>query len=477
MGVRLRRRSGYEVDMLHGPLLPKIIRFAVLLMVSNMLQLLYNAADLIVVGQFSGSETAVAAVGATGSLCNLIVNFFIGLSVGVSVLVARGYGTGNRKSVEEVVHTAITVALISGVIVLLIGVFGSSTFLRWMDTSPAVIEQSSLYLKIYFLGAPLNLIYNFGASILRATGDTKRPLYFLAISGLANVVLNFIFVYYLHMDVAGVAIATITSQGISAVLVVLCLMKQDGMCRFYIRKMRVNLEVLGQIIKIGVPASIQSCLFAISNVMIQSSINSFDAPYVALGKAPHMSGASAAGNLEGFVYTSMNSFYQAALNFTGQNAAAKKYRRMRKVWRYCLLCSTVIGAALGAVVILFGESLLGIYIPGDTEAIEIGCRRLMLLCSTYWLCGLMDVTVGQLRGLGHSLVPMLVTVAGACGLRIVWIATAFAANRSWLVLHLAWPVSWIVTFSVLAVCYLVIQRRFPKEDVPDAAPAAEAEAT
>lgn len=467
MGLRIRRRSGYEVDMIHGPLLSKIIRFAVLLMVSNMLQLLYNAADLIVIGQFSGSETAVAAVGATGSLCNLIVNFFIGLSVGVSVLVARGYGTGNRKSVEQVVHTAITVALVSGFIVLCIGVFFSSTFLRWMDTSEAVIDQSSLYLRIYFLGAPLNLLYNFGASILRATGDTKRPLYFLAISGFANVVLNFVFVYYCHMDVAGVAIATITSQAISAVLVMLCLMKQDGMCRFYIRKMRVNREVLGQIIRIGIPASIQSCLFSIANVMIQSSINSFDAAYVALGKAPHMSGASAAGNLEGFVYTSMNSFYQAALNFTGQNVAARKYRRMRKVLRYCLLCSTIIGATMGALVILFGKPLLGIYIPGDAEAINIGYQRLLLLCSTYWLCGLMDVTVGQLRGLGSSLVPMLVTVASVCGLRIVWIATVFAANRSWLVLHLAWPISWIAAFVVLAICYLVIQRRFPKEDVPD----------
>ncbi len=476
MGVRLRRRGGYEVDMLHGPLLPKIIRFAVLLMVSNMLQLLYNAADLIVVGQFSGSDTAVAAVGATGSLCNLIVNFFIGLSVGVSVLVARGYGTGNRKSVEEVVHTAITVALISGFIVLLIGVFGSSTFLRWMDTSPAVIEQSSLYLKIYFLGAPLNLIYNFGASILRATGDTKRPLYFLAVSGLANVVLNFIFVYYLHMDVAGVAIATITSQGISAALVILCLVKQDGMCRFNIRKMRVNFEVLGQIIKIGVPASIQSCLFAIANVLIQSSVNSFDTSYAALGRAPHMSGSSAAGNLEGFVYTAMNSFYQAALNFTGQNAAAKKYRRMRKVLRYCLTCVVIVGALMGAVVILFGRELLGIYIPGDAEAIEIGYQRLLLLCSTYWLCGMMDVMVGQLRGLGHSMVPMLVTVGGACGLRILWIATIFAAYREWMVLLLAWPVSWIVTFSVLAICYLVIQRRFPKDDAPEMDSVSEANA-
>ncbi len=468
MGVRVRRRSGYEVDMIHGPLLMKIIRFAVLLMVSNMLQLLYNAADLIIVGQFSGSETAVAAVGATGSLCNLIVNFFIGLSVGVSVLVARGYGTGNRKSVEEVVHTSLTLALISGLIVLCIGVFFSSTFLRWMDTSEAVIDQASLYLKIYFIGAPVNLLYNFGASILRATGDTKRPLYFLAISGLANVVLNFVFVYYFNMDVAGVAIATVTSQAISAFLVVLCLMKQEGMCRFYIRKMRVNREVLGQLIRIGLPASIQSSLFSIANVMIQSSINSFDTAYAALGRAPHMSGASAAGNLEGFVYTSMNSFYQAALNFTGQNVAAKKYRRVRKVLRYCLGCAVAIGVIMGSLVIIFGKPLLGIYIPGDEEAINIGYQRILLLCSTYWLCGLMDVMVGQLRGLGYSLVPMLVTVGGVCGLRILWIATIFANYRDWIVLHLAWPISWIIAFAVLAICYLVIQRRFPKQDMEDA---------
>ena len=465
MGVRVRRRSGYEVDMIHGPLLIKIIRFAVLLMVSNMLQLLYNAADLIIVGQFSGSETAVAAVGATGSLCNLIVNFFIGLSVGVSVLVARGYGTNNRRSVNQVVHTSMTVALICGLIVMVVGLCFSKTFLVWMGTSDAIIEQSTLYLSIYFIGSPFNTIYNFGASILRSTGDTKRPFYFLSLSGLVNVILNLIFVCGFHMDVAGVAIATVASQMLSAFLIVLCLMKQEGMCRFEIKQMRIHGEVLREILRIGLPASIQNTLFSISAVMIQSSINFFDVTYAAPGTAPYTGGSSAANNIEGFVYTSLNSFQHAAMSFTGQNYAAGKYNRTRKVMKCCIFSSLIVAIVMGGTAILFGRQLLSIYVPGDELAIGYGYQRLIVLCSTYALCGFMEVLVGQLRGLGRSMVPMLISVIGICGLRVFWISVVFAMTHDWIILFLSYPVSWIITISAHFISYYIIQRKLPKEDI------------
>ncbi|MBQ8497837.1 MAG: MATE family efflux transporter [Clostridia bacterium] len=458
------KRASYEMDMLNGPLLGKIIRFSLSLMLTNILQLLYNAADLIIIGQFSGSETSVAAVGATGSLTNLIVNLFIGLSVGVSVLVARGYGTGNRKATQDIVHTSMTVALISGVIVLAVGMLLSGTFLQMMGTSPAIIDQSKLYLMIYFAGAPFNMIYNFGASVLRATGDTKRPLYFLTLAGLINVVLNFIFVYYFHMDVAGVALATIISQGVSAVLIVMCLMKQDGMCRLEPKKLRIDKDVLMQIIRIGLPASIQSTLFSISNILIQSSINSFDTVFAASGIAPYTSGSAASANIESFVYMSMNAFYQASLNFTGQNIAAEKYRRMRRILTLSLMCVTVVGAVMGGICLLFGKQLLSVYIPNDLEAIGYGYRRLFIICATYWLCGIMDVVVGQLRGLGRSLVPMLVSVIGICGFRILWINTIFAAYHTWEMLFISYPVSWILTSGAHLLCYFIIQRKLPKED-------------
>lgn len=463
--IRIRKRASYEMDMLNGPLLGKIIRFSFSLMLTNILQLLYNAADLIIIGQFSGSETAVGAVGATGSLTNLIVNLFIGLSVGVSVLAARGYGTGNRKATQDIVHTSMTVAVISGFIVLAVGMLLSGMFLKMMGTSPAIIDQSKLYLMIYFAGAPFNMVYNFGASILRAAGDTKRPLYFLTLAGFINVVLNFVFVYYFNMDVAGVALATIISQGVSAVLIVMCLIRQDGLCRLELKKLRIDKDVLLQIIRIGLPASIQSTLFSISNILIQSSINSFDTAFAASGIAPYTSGSAASANIESFVYMSMNAFYQASLNFTGQNTAAGKFKRMRRILSLSLICVTVVGVVTGGFCLLFGKQLLGIYIPNDLEAIGYGYSRLFIICATYWLCGIMDVVVGQLRGLGRSLVPMLVSVIGICGFRILWINTIFAAYHTWEMLFISYPVSWILTSGAHLVCYFLIQRKLPKEDL------------
>lgn len=459
----MRKRVNYEIDMTSGPLLGKIIRFSLSLMITNMLQLLYNAADLIVVGQFASSSTAVGAIGATGSLTGLIVNAFIGLSVGASVLVARGYGTGDREMTHRAVHTSISIAAISGIVVAIIGLIFSRTFLEWMDTSGAIIDQSALYMKIYFIGAPFNMLYNFGSSILRATGDTKRPLYFLSVAGIVNVILNIVFVLFFHLDVAGVAIATIISQMISAVLVIVCLIRQDTMCKLEIKKLRIHSDMLGQIFRIGLPASIQNSVFSISNMLIQSSINSFDTPYIDVGRTPYTSGSAASSNIENFIYTAMNAFYHAALNFTGQNYAAGKYKRTKKILWQCMACVFIVGASLGAICLIFGKPLLKIYIPRDAEAIAVGYERFVIICSTYFLCGIMDVLVGQLRGLGRSTLPMLVSIIGICGFRILWIYTYFAVHHDWKILFLSYPLSWMLTATVHFICYLMIQHKFPRE--------------
>ena len=466
--ILARKRVKREVDMLNGPLFGKIMVFAFSLMLTNVLQLLYNAADLMIIGQFSGNDTSVAAVGATTVLVNMIVNFFIGLSVGVSVLVARGYGTGDRAETQKAVHTAMSLAVIFGIAVLTIGMTLSKTFLTWMNTSPVILDQSTFYLSIYFIGSPFNMVYNFGAAILRATGDAKRPLYFLSLSGLVNVVLNFVFVYYFHMDVAGVALATVISQVIAAVLIVMSLRRQEGMCRLHISQLRVHRDSLFQILRIGLPASIQNMLFAISAILIQSSVNSFDIPFAALGKTPYTSGSAAANTIEGFLYTSLNSFYHAAMNFTGQNYAAKKYNRVRRVMYACMAATVSVGLVLGILIILFGKPLLSIYVPGDTEAIAYGYQRLLIMCPLYFLCGVMEVLVGQLRGLGKSLVPMFISVFGICAFRVFWIYTVFAVSHEWSVLFLSYPVSWILTIVLQYICYHIIQKKMPKEDMPTA---------
>ena len=460
--------------MLNGPLFGKIMVFAFSIMLTNVLQLLYNAADLMIIGQFSESGTAVAAVGATATIVNLILNLFIGLSVGVSVLVAKGYGTGNREDTQKAVHTAMLLALISGFIVLAVGLVLSKSFLGWLNTSPAIIDQSALYLKLYFLGAPFNLVYNFGAAILRATGDAKRPLYFLSLSGLVNVILNFIFVYFFHMDVAGVALATVASQILSSVLIVMSLRRQEGMCRLYIKKLHIYKDSLIKIIQIGFPASIQNTLFAISSMLIQSSINSFDLPFVEKGIAPYTSGSAAASTIDSFLYTSLNSFLHASMNFTGQNYAAGKYNRVRKVLSTCILAAFCTGVVFGSIILIFGKPLLSIYVPGDELAITYGYQRLLVLCPTYFFCGIMEALVGQLRGLGKSLVPMLISVVGICGFRAFWIYTIFAINHNWSVLFLSYPVSWILTSAVQYICYHVIQKKMPKTDAPSKQALAEA---
>lgn len=443
----------YEMDMTSGPLLGNIIRFSLPLMFSGILQLLYNAADVIVVGRFAGS-TALAAVGATGSLTGLLVNLFMGLSVGTSVVVSRHFGAGEHKDVSQTVHTSVAASLICGVFVSILGITLARPLLTLMDTPENVIDLSVLYLQIYFAGMPANLLYNFCAAILRAVGDTKRPLYYLTVSGIVNVVLNLVFVIVFHMSVAGVALATIISQLISAVLVVLCLMRTEGSIHLELRRIRLYKNKLLDIIRVGLPAGLQSSLFAISNTLIQSSVNSFGSEV--------MAGNAAAGNLEGFVYTAMNSVYQAALNFTSQNYGARKPERLGRIMVACLGVVSVIGIVMGVGVYLLREPLLGIY-STDPFVVEWGSLRLAIIAVPYFICGVMDVMVGGLRGLGYSFVPMVVSLMGACGLRIVWIYTIFAANPTLVTLYLSYPVSWTVTGGVHAVCYVINKRKVVKK--------------
>lgn len=442
-------KRSYEIDMCNGPLLGKLLLFAIPLMLSGILQLLFNAADIIVVGRFTGAE-ALAAVGATSTLITLFVNVFMGLSIGTNVLTAQYYGAGDKKNVQETVHTSILLSFLCGLLMLVLGVLLARTLLSLMATPANVLDQSALYMRIYFLGMPAFMVYNFGAAILRAMGDTRRPLYFLLTAGIINVALNLFFVIVLEMGVAGVALATAVSQTISAVLVLRCLIREEGMCRLELRSLKMYRRKVWRIFQIGLPAGLQGGIFSISNVMIQSSVNSFGAIAVA--------GNTASANLEGFVYTSMNSVYQTALSFTSQNMGAGNHKRIGKILILCLCIVCVIGAVMGNGAYLFGRQLLGIY-SSNEEVISYGLMRMQVICTCYFICGIMDVTVGSLRGMGYSFMPMLVSLLGACGLRIVWIFTLFSWQRSLFSLYISYPVSWIITASVHLICWNVIRRK------------------
>ena len=438
--------------MCNGPLLGKILLFSVPLMLSGILQLLFNAADIVVVGQFAGNE-ALAAVGSTGSLNNLIVNVFMGLSIGTSIMVARYYGAQDWKSIREIVHTSMLVSFICGVALIFIGIFLAAPLLELMGTPPECLDQAVLYMRIIFIGMPSQMVYNFGAAILRAVGDTRRPLLFLLAAGIVNVLLNLFFVIVFHMDTAGVALATIISQSISAVLVVLCLMRSHAPYRLRFRRLRVRKAQLLQIIRVGLPAGIQGAVFSVSNVLIQSSINSFGS--LAVG------GNTAASNIEGFVYTSMNSLYQASLSFTSQNVGAGKLQRVVPILLRCLGVVLTVGVGLSGLALLFNHQLLGIY-SSDQEVIRYGLGRLEVVCATYFLCGMMDVVCGSVRGLGSSVVPTIVSLTGACGLRILWIYTIFAENRTLFFLYLSYPITWVITFSAHLVCFFIFLHRRKK---------------
>lgn len=443
----MQENSSY--DMTEGPLLKKIILYTLPIILTGILQLLFNAADLVVVGRF-GSDNSVAAVGATGAIINLITNLFIGLSVGAGVAVAHGLGAGRFDDVHKTVHTAIPTAVISGILLTAVGVLGSKTFLSLMGTPSDVIGLSTTYMRIYFIGITSSMVYNFGSAILRAAGDTKSPLMYLTAAGIVNVILNLIFVILLKMDVAGVAAATTVSQTLSAFLIVRALMKRDDACKFILKEMRFYRRQLLRIIQIGFPAGIQGSLFSISNVIIQSSINSFGSVV--------MSGNAAAGNIEGFVYVSMNSFSQTSINFTARNYGAGKTERLRKIMILCLASVFVTGFTLGCVARFFGRPLLSIYIPGKPEDISYGLIRMTYICIPYFLCGLMDVTTGLLRGIGYSVLPMIITIVGVCVMRIIWIYTIFRIPEYHTLqsLYLSYTISWSITFLTELALFIVL---------------------
>lgn len=446
--------KSYEIDMCNGPILKKVLVFAVPLMLSGILQLLFNAADIIVVGRFAGSSS-LAAVGSTTALINLLINIFIGLSIGANVMVARYYGAKNEKDVSETVHTAIAMSLLSGLFLVVIGFFASRLLLEMMGTPEEVLNKAVVYMKIYFAGMPVIMAYNFGSAILRAVGDTKRPLYYLTLAGVVNIVLNLFFVVKLNMDVAGVALATVVAQCISAALVLRCLMKMDGPLKLYLKKLRIDKRKTLQIMKIGLPAGMQGAIFSISNVLIQSSVNSFG--------AIAMAGNTASANIEGFVYTSMNAIYQTNLSFTSQNIGGGKFTRVSRILMICLGTVTVVGMALGLGAVIGGTDLLKIY-SSDPEVISYGMLRMSIICTTYFICGWMDTLVGSLRGMGYSVLPMIVSLTGACGLRVIWIFTIFAHYHTLFSLYISYPISWLITAAAHLVCFYRIQKKLPKRD-------------
>ena len=443
-------RVSYRMDMTEGPLTTKIIKFTIPVMLTGILQLLFNTADVIVVGRFTG-KTALAAVGSTGSLINLLVSLFMGLSIGTNVLVARYQGAKDDKAVSETVHTSIALGIVGGLILLIIGVVATRPLLEMMATPEDVIDQSTLYMRILFFGMPLNLILNFGAAILRAIGDTKRPLYYLTIAGVINLFLNIFLVTVFSLGVAGVAIATVISEGVSCVLILLCLKHETGAIRLYFNRIKINPSKCVDIMKIGLPAGLQGCIFSISNVLIQSSVNSFGSTV--------MAGNTAASNIEGFVYVSMNSLHQTCISFTSQNFGAGKFKRIKMVLINCLIIVTITGLVLGNSAYFFGKFLLSAY-NNEAEVISYGLIRLSIISTMYFLCGLMDVMVGAMRGIGYSILPMIVSLVGACGLRIVWIYTVFVKFRTLDILFISYPVTWTITFLSHLVCYYIVTRKY-----------------
>ena len=446
-----------KTDMLQGPLLGGIIRYTIPIILSGILQLLFNAADLMVVGQFCGA-VSVAAVSSTGALTNLVVNLFMGISVGAGVCVAHGLGGRREEEVYRTVHTAIPVSLLSGVVLTVVGVNMCTPMLRLMKAPADVLPLSALYMKIYFCGITSTIVYNFSAAILRAAGDTRGPLVYLTVAGVVNVILNLVFVIVFHMNVAGVALATTISQAVSAILVVRALMRRTDVCQLRWKEVRIYKPQLMKMVRIGLPAGVQGSLFSISNVIIQSAVNSF-------GSAVIVAGNGAASNIEGFVYTSMNALNQTAVNYIGQNLGALQFDRVKKIFRTCLLCVSGVGLILGPAFYVLAPWLLRFYIPDSQEAIDFAIIRMTFICLPYFVCGLMDVTTGALRGLGSSFVPMVVTVMGVCVMRIVWVYTIFQipAFHTPQCLYISDLISWLLTFAV--ECYLFFRVLHKKQQL------------
>ncbi|MDD5947593.1 MAG: MATE family efflux transporter [Oscillospiraceae bacterium] len=458
MKAQINKQGAAAIDMCNGAILPNVLRLTLPLMLSSVLQLLFNAADVIVVGNFAG-EHSLAAVGSTTALVNLMTNLFLGLSTGANVLAARYMGAHEPENVSKTLHTSLFMSMASGGFLTLFGIIMARQLLCWMQTPDETLALSTLYLRIYFLGMIAMMIYNFGCSLLRAKGDTKRPLYYLAFAGVINVILNLFFVIVLQMDVAGVALATVISQYISAALLIRCLIKETGDFHFSFRKCLPDRRIAWRLLQIGIPAGFQGVVFSLSNVVIQSSINGFGDIV--------MAGSAAAASIESFIWVSMNAFSQTALTFMSKNIGAGKYSRINRIaWITCA-CASVSGLVLGNLAYLLGTPLLRIY-DQRPDVVDAGLTRMLLVCCLYFTCGLMDCIVGSIRGMGYAVTPTIVSMLGACGLRILWIFTIFLLPKYHTVfmLFLSYPISWVITFVVHLICFLIIRRKFPKTDEP-----------
>lgn len=445
-----------NVDMCNGSLFKSLIAFSVPLMLSGILQLFFNAADVVVVGKFAGDES-LAAVGATTTLINLLTNLFIGLSVGANVLVANYFGARQKKDVHETVHTAMTISFFSGLLLTVAGFFLAPLLLSLMQTPEDVIDLSVIYLRTYFFGMPAVMVYNFGSAVLRAAGDTKRALYILSASGVVNVGLNLIFVIAFHWGVFGVGLATAISQVVSAVLIVYCLVKEKSDVRLELKKLRIYKQKLLRIMQIGIPAGFQGMMFSLSNVVIQSSINSFGKVIVA---------ASAASvSVEGFAFTSMNSFHQAAVSFTSQNIGARKFDRINKILYISLFYVLLVAVCFAFIFICFGKNLIGFY-TDSPEVVAEGVKRLTIIALSYLICGMMDVTSGSIRGMGYSLMTMIVSLIGVCLFRVVWIAFVFQneAYHTVETIYYSYPISWGMTFAAHFICFIIGKSRIKKKE-------------
>lgn len=454
----VRQKKKLEVDMTEGRVLPKILTFALPVLLSNVLQCLYNAADIVVVGRFA-SDLALAAVGATTSVINLCINLFIGISSGVIITVANAVGARDRERTQRLVHTSLLLALLFGAVVTLASTVFTRPLLEMMETPADIIDMSTDYMRIFLGGAIFSLVYNFGAAILRASGDSRRPLYYLTIAGVTNVLLNLFFVIVLDMAAAGVALATIIAQAISAILVIIRLLRHEGDCRLSLRKLRFYANETRNILRMGLPGSVQSLVFSLSNTMIQASINSFD-------NSQLVAGNSAAVNVEAFIYNAMNAMYTTAVTAVGQNVGAGKYKRIAPVMWNCVATVVLIGLAVGGAAAIFSEPLLSVYLPNSPEAVGFGADRLYLIGFTYFACGVMDTIVGCQRGMGSTLAPMIASVSGVCGIRMVWIYTIFAYFRTPTSLYLSYPATWIFTATMQFVLYLIVKRRLMKRLAP-----------
>ena len=443
------RSNKYEIDMCHGSIMDKLISFSIPLMCSSILQLMFNAVDIIVVGRYNGSQ-ALAAVGATTALINIFTNLFIGLSLGANVLAARYFAAGRDKEMSEAVHTAITLALISGILMVFVGLGASRFALELMDTPEDVIDQAALYLRIYFVGMPFFMLYNYGAAVLRAVGDTKRPLLFLAVAGMANVVLDLLLVIVIPLGVAGVAIGTVASQLVSSVLVLRCLCRSEGSYQLRFSKLMIKWVYLKRIFQVGIPAGIQSTVINFSNALLQSSVNSFG--------STAMAGYTAANNIMGFLYAAVNSVTQACMSFTSQNYSVGEQKRMDRVLMDCAVLSAGVALVIGVGAWVFGNQVLRIY-TSDPEVIQCGLEILSITTVPYFLCGIMDLIPGALRGMGHSGVPMVLSIIGTVGVRILWIYVFFPHNRTLHFLFISYPGSWIITILMQVVCYYFVRKQ------------------